>query len=347
VFAHSFGTFVLAQVLLRNPRFKFDRVILCGSIVPDSFHWDRVQNQILSTGDKRDAIINECGILDVWPVLASSATWGYGATGTYGFGVHNVRDRYHAFRHSDFFNSDFILSNWVPAVQGLPIDFSKTDIAPDVATPKLFNYFRFPLRWIIFVALPIVVVVAIWGLSTLAANRWCPTGTVRSGKVCINKSELVRLEEVDSTIARLLVIARQDVGQKGNLLRLLQLYAPPDPRAWDRIRGEANKVQSYANEVLERINEYNARTYKIGDKVMFRTVDGKAVSIDRDYWNLFEEIKDEFERKGDVLSLIYQTTQPPGEREVTQWIRQLRDLERKLEDVCASLMAGIRTRDDR
>jgi hypothetical protein len=149
VFAHSFGTFILAQVLLHNARFKFNRIILCGSIIPDSFDWDRVQDQILFTGDKRDAIINECGIFDVWPVLASSCTWGYGATGTYGFGVYNVRDRFHEFRHSDFFKTDFILSNWVPAVQGLPIDFSKTDAAPEGLEPKLFSYLRLPLRWII------------------------------------------------------------------------------------------------------------------------------------------------------------------------------------------------------
>jgi pimeloyl-ACP methyl ester carboxylesterase len=86
VFAHSYGTYALSQILLKNPRFTFDRVILCGSIIPDDFDWDRVQNQILSKDrDKRDAIINECGLRDPWPVFASSVSWGYGATGTFGF----------------------------------------------------------------------------------------------------------------------------------------------------------------------------------------------------------------------------------------------------------------------
>src|SRR3954466_10481554 len=100
VFAHSFGTYALSKILLENPYFKFNRVILCGSIIAEKFDWRRVEDQILAT-NKRDGIINECGLRDVWPVLAKSLSFGYGASGTYGFGAFNVRDRFHPNRHSD------------------------------------------------------------------------------------------------------------------------------------------------------------------------------------------------------------------------------------------------------
>jgi pimeloyl-ACP methyl ester carboxylesterase len=75
VFAHSYGTYALSKILLENPYFTFNRVILCGSIIPENFDWRRVEGQILSA-NKRDGIINECGLRDIWPVLAKSFSWG-------------------------------------------------------------------------------------------------------------------------------------------------------------------------------------------------------------------------------------------------------------------------------
>lgn len=46
--------------------------------------------------------------------MAQSITWGFGASGTYGFGSTAVRDRYFPFKHSDFFEDDFIANYWVP-----------------------------------------------------------------------------------------------------------------------------------------------------------------------------------------------------------------------------------------
>jgi len=37
VFAHSYGTYALTRVILQNPYFRFDRIILCGSVVPATF----------------------------------------------------------------------------------------------------------------------------------------------------------------------------------------------------------------------------------------------------------------------------------------------------------------------
>ena len=152
VFAHSYGTYALSRILLANSFFKFDRIILCGSIIRDNFDWSRLQSQIIPD-EKRDAIINECGLRDVYPVLAKSGSWGYGESGTYGFGDYNVRDRFHPITHSEFFESERIIKYWVPAVAGEPIEFSESDTR-EGKTPWWFAILRFlPLRWLIIALL--------------------------------------------------------------------------------------------------------------------------------------------------------------------------------------------------
>jgi pimeloyl-ACP methyl ester carboxylesterase len=158
VFAHSYGTYALSRILSENPRFTFHRVILCGSIIKETFDWDRVQNQILTSPreDKRNAIINECGIRDIWPVFAKSISWGYGATGTYGFGVQNVRDRFHPGGHSAFFNTEFVRKYWIPAVAGLPVEYSPTDRSV-TGSPIWFTPLRIiPIRWVALVLLALI-----------------------------------------------------------------------------------------------------------------------------------------------------------------------------------------------
>lgn len=164
VFAHSYGTYALSKILMENPYFTFDRVVLCGSIISEGYDWNRVDNQILFA-DKRDAIINECGTRDIWPVLAKSVSWGYGASGTYGFGAFNVRDRFHELTHSQFFEDAFIRQHWLPIVTDQPIAFSTGDKA-GLAAPAWFGLLRVPLRWlavsVAVIALTLVAPYRIW-----------------------------------------------------------------------------------------------------------------------------------------------------------------------------------------
>jgi pimeloyl-ACP methyl ester carboxylesterase len=147
VIAHSFGTYAFAQILLENPFFKFDRIVMCGSVIPEDYDWDRIRNQIQSNV-KRNAILNDCSARDVWPLIAKSITWGYGATGTFGFGDYNVRDRFHNVTHSEYFKADFVRRYWVSIVKDEPIQFTPTDKSGAIA-PAWFGVFRLPLRWII------------------------------------------------------------------------------------------------------------------------------------------------------------------------------------------------------
>jgi hypothetical protein len=108
VIAHSFGTYAIAEILRDHPDITLHRLVLCGAVLKRNFRWDRIKNQV------ETEIINDCGMRDVWPVLAQSTTWGYGASGTFGFGSPGIRDRFHAQGHSGLFVDELVTRFWVP-----------------------------------------------------------------------------------------------------------------------------------------------------------------------------------------------------------------------------------------
>jgi formylglycine-generating enzyme required for sulfatase activity len=200
VFAHSYGTYALSQILLENPYFKFDRIILCGSIIRENFDWRRVENQILSP-NKRDAIINECGLRDVWPVFARSASWGYGATGTFGFGTYGVRDRFHPLTHSEFFKSEFVRKYWVPAVADTPP--VPTSGTADQGTPAWFRFLRAPIRWLLVLGIPALLAVIAWAI-VVPPCPYCPEMVeIPPGSFMMGASETRpgRFERISSILA--------------------------------------------------------------------------------------------------------------------------------------------------
>ena len=113
VIAHSFGTYIVAKVLEGEPDIDFYRLVLCGSIIPESFEWSRYKHRLRQDSD-RWQVINDCGTMDIWPVLASSVTWGYGASGRFGFGDGRVKDRFFNLDHGGFFERAFIEDYWLP-----------------------------------------------------------------------------------------------------------------------------------------------------------------------------------------------------------------------------------------
>ncbi|MEZ4699175.1 MAG: hypothetical protein R2834_02505 [Rhodothermales bacterium] len=120
--AHSFGTYATAQVLDNETDIEIDRLILCGSIIPQDFRWDKVADRV------HHEILNDCGTRDIWPVMAKFMTWGFGPSGTFGFGKSRVRDRFHNFRHSDFFNRDFVETYWSPYIAAGEIKHSDWEL---------------------------------------------------------------------------------------------------------------------------------------------------------------------------------------------------------------------------
>ena len=109
VIAHSFGTFVIANLMKEKFNIEFHRVIFCGSIVPYAFPFEHIQDRFTQP------IVNEVGTRDVWPAIAESITSGYGSAGTYGFLRPLVRDRWHNGAHHGYFlDSNFCKKFWVP-----------------------------------------------------------------------------------------------------------------------------------------------------------------------------------------------------------------------------------------
>jgi hypothetical protein len=139
IVAHSFGTYCLAHLLRRDFTTRLHRVVLVGSTVNRRFPWHEFANRY-------DAIVNDCGSKDVWPVLAESCTWGYGASGTLGFGSFRVTDRFFSLGHSELLTAEFAEKYWLPFLRdGLIVDGP----AIRLRTPWYFSLLTvFQLKWV-------------------------------------------------------------------------------------------------------------------------------------------------------------------------------------------------------
>lgn len=119
VIAHSFGTYIIGEILRDDPTVRLHRLLLCGAILPADYPWEAHASQIESLNDPNHPtrrVINDCGWRDAWPVFAQTITWGYGCAGRFGFQTPLVRDRFHDLGHSDFFVEKFCNEFWLPAL---------------------------------------------------------------------------------------------------------------------------------------------------------------------------------------------------------------------------------------
>lgn len=147
VIAHSFGTHIIVNAL-KNRDISLHRIILCGCVVSDKFHRAEFAAQI-----GPDIILNDCGTHDVWPVLATSCTWGFGSSGTFGMGTIGVRDRFNKFGHGDYFDQEFVKEFWCPFIRDGKV----------VPTPWE-SIRKTPAPWLEFLALLPIKYIAIAGL---------------------------------------------------------------------------------------------------------------------------------------------------------------------------------------
>ncbi len=106
---HSFGTYVLANIMQREFDFVAHKIVFCGSVLKYNVPFEQVSERF------KPPLLNEVGARDVWPALAESVTWGYGSTGTYGFRRSRVHDRWHSGAgHGYFLNAKFCKKYWIP-----------------------------------------------------------------------------------------------------------------------------------------------------------------------------------------------------------------------------------------
>jgi hypothetical protein len=107
--AHSFGTYVVANMLTKEFDFKAHRLVFCGSVVRYSFSFEGIRGRFTPP------LVNEVSARDPWPAIAENATFGYGAVGTRGFNNSQVTDRWHlGFGHSQYLTETFCKTFWIP-----------------------------------------------------------------------------------------------------------------------------------------------------------------------------------------------------------------------------------------
>ena len=106
VIVHSFGSYIVGYCMLKYPDVKFDKIILCGSILPRDFEW-----ATLFMRDQVNHVQNEYGLYDVWTKLVGRFVKRTGDSGTYGFHIastHFTEIRFDYFKHSDYFKGQHI-----------------------------------------------------------------------------------------------------------------------------------------------------------------------------------------------------------------------------------------------
>jgi Zn finger protein HypA/HybF involved in hydrogenase expression/pimeloyl-ACP methyl ester carboxylesterase len=111
IVAHSFGTYILGNALLKYDNIRFNKVILCGSILPRVFPWDK----ILERGQIQE-VRNEYGTNDFWSKRVRYFVAATGPSGVQGFKCTDPRlhQEEYSFDHSEYFEKSHINDKWFP-----------------------------------------------------------------------------------------------------------------------------------------------------------------------------------------------------------------------------------------
>jgi hypothetical protein len=149
VIAHSFGTYAMSQIIKHNPLLRVSRIILCGGIIPKHFKWGELAN-------RPTIILNDCGCNDIMPILAKAASWGFGPSGTFGFGTPEVTDRYSENKHSGFFDTTYVREHWKPFVESGFISKIDHERPEGQYLKKILAFL--PLQWLIVLVFIIMII---------------------------------------------------------------------------------------------------------------------------------------------------------------------------------------------
>jgi hypothetical protein len=172
VIAHSNGSYVITKLLQKRPSIVLENLILCGSVVESQFDWQRVWNQI------RGSIVNEYGVRDPWPAVAHSLSWGFGYSGTHGFGD-PVTDRIHDLGH-DYFTEEFVERYWLPIIESGEVVPSTRRGETLPKPPGWFLIWEFPWKWVILALVVAGIAARAIAFSAGGEGGWPGPGPVPS-----------------------------------------------------------------------------------------------------------------------------------------------------------------------
>lgn len=118
IIAHSFGTLILTRAIEKYS-LRFDRIVLCGSIVRRDYSWS---SQLNAVPPRVSRVLNDFGGRDVW---ARMAVWFIKDAGQSGVSPFHddadgrvVQRGNHWLRHSDYFYVSNYTNRWIPFVLG-------------------------------------------------------------------------------------------------------------------------------------------------------------------------------------------------------------------------------------
>lgn len=241
--AHSFGTYVLAEILARNFDLKADRIIFCGSVLRYDFPFEQIADRF------QPPILNEIGTRDAWPAIAESITYGYGSAGTFGFRRPRVRDRWHnGMTHSAFLTVDFCRKYWVPYFKDKTI--VEADTAPEPPTWWISALNVLKLRYVGLAAVGLVALALGLGVLDFAARSCAPTLTRDSDRIEMKcglraaEAHLTVRQTITEVQRRLSTIFTEKDQKISPLLRSYEASYATDPdtrrQAWGRIKTEVS-----------------------------------------------------------------------------------------------------------
>jgi hypothetical protein len=133
VVAHSFGTYILGYTLLRFDFIRFNKVILCGSILPSDFPWDK----LIERGQVQ-AVRNEYGVRDPWVKRVRWFVRGTGPSGASGFTCQHAGLEQEEFEydHGDYFGIDHMEDRWIPFLNKPLAEIPRAQDGPRILRPK-------------------------------------------------------------------------------------------------------------------------------------------------------------------------------------------------------------------
>lgn len=118
IVAHSLGSWIVGNAMLKHKDICFDKIIFAGSILPRDFDW-----ATLFARDQVAFVRNECGQKDPWPYWSSRVVAGTGTGGSAGFDWFSTAvtdERCEWFGHSDALMRPHIEAHWVPVLLRAP-----------------------------------------------------------------------------------------------------------------------------------------------------------------------------------------------------------------------------------
>jgi hypothetical protein len=135
----------MSKIIEDNQNIKFDRIIYCGSVVLEKFPWEKKLNF------PKGGLINDCGVKDIWPVMAKAFGTDYGDSGRSGFTCFDVKNRYHECDHGGFFSKNFMERFWLPFIADGKVIKSDVDVTESWWL-SVISLFKGQLLWVIILS---------------------------------------------------------------------------------------------------------------------------------------------------------------------------------------------------